>query len=641
MRAVVSLAVVLVACSSDPPPPPPAPTVIVQAAAPAAAPAGADATDPRAEAIRARYAKFEYRIPMRDGTRLFTSVFVPNDASAKKRYPILLARTPYGVDPYGADRYPRVLASEQTEQDGYIFVQQDVRGRYMSEGEFVDVRPHGGAISEANDTYDTIEWLLANVPHHNGKVGMWGQSYNGFYTSMGAISRHPALVAICPQAPVTDWWNGDDFRRNGIFALQMGFTFYSVFGKPRPAPTDDEEWKQHEFGTPDAYQYFLDLGPLSEIDEADFGGPVPFWDEVMAHPDYDEWWQARSVPQHLENLRVASLVVGGWYDTEDLYGALATYQGIAKQNPRLETTLLMGPWSHGMWHTDARGLGDDEFGFVTSQRYRDLFAAFFAHHLKGGPDPGLPGAVVYETGADRWRTFRSWPPPGTVAQPLHLAGGGALAAEAPAGEGFDEYLADPNKPVPYTAMPTTGYWKPGFMAEDQRFASTRPDVLVYATAPLERDLTVAGPIEVELQVSSTATDADFIVKLVDAMPPEPRGWSDDDAKAGKRNRGAQQTLVRAEGFRTRYRNGTRTPEPLVPGEVVTLRFTLDDAFHTFQRGHRVMVHVQSSWFPFYERNPQTFVANTAEATRAHFVKATHRVHHGSKVTLPVLPAPDR
>jgi putative CocE/NonD family hydrolase len=572
----------------------------------------------RTERVRTRYTKYEYRIPMRDGARLFTAVYVPVDAGPNKRYPILLMRTPYTVAPYGTDRYPSSLApSEAFEKEGFIFVAQDVRGRHMSEGEFVNVRPHNPKkagpkdIDESTDTYDTIDWLVKRVPHNNGRVGQWGISYPGFYASAGAIDSHPALKAVSPQAPIADWF-WDDMHRHGAFNVAMAFNFFAVFGKPRPRPTDSEEWIPYDLGTPDGYEFFLDMGPLRNADTRHLKGEVSFWKEIVAHPNYDSYWQARNILPHLKNIKAAVMTVGGWYDTEDLYGPLRTYASIEKQNPGISNTLIMGPWQHGGWqHTEGSSLGDAEFGFKTSETYQELALAFFKHHLKGGEKPDLPEALVFETGSNRWRRFESWPPKGLRETRLYFQPRGGLSFDkAPAGgaESFAEYVSDPDKPVPYTQELTAG-WAKNYMAEDQRFASRRPDVLVFETEPLERDVTFAGPLEAELWVSTTGTDADWVVKLVDVTPGKPRGWKRGDAERGLKNRGGQQTLVRGEPFRGRFRDSYSEPRPFKPGEVTKVRFFINDVFHTFKRGHKVMIQVQSSWFPFIDRNPQTFVPN--------------------------------
>jgi putative CocE/NonD family hydrolase len=622
----------------------------------AQAPAQPPKPDPeaeRAEYIRSHYSKFEYRIPMRDGVHLFTSVYIPNDATAARRYPILLLRTPYTVAPYGADRYKKQLGpSAAYEKEGFFFAFQDVRGQHMSEGEFVNMRPelnakHGPKdIDESTDTYDTIDWLVKHLPGNNGRVGQWGISYPGFYTSAGAIDSHPALKAVSPQAPIADWF-WDDMHRHGAFNLVLAFDFFSTFGKPRPQPTSNEEWEPFEHGTPDGYQFFLDLGPLSNADSRYLKGDVSFWKDVVAHPNYDAFWQSRNLLPHLRNIKAAVLTVGGWYDTEDFYGPLHTYSAIEKQNPGITNTLMIGPWSHGGWQrTDGESLGDADFGFATSNTYLELSLAFFKYHLKGGDKPDLPEALVFETGANRWRRFDSWPPKGVREQRLYFQPQQGLAFTPPRGSGsalFDEYISDPAHPVPYTAEITAG-WTKKYMTEDQRFAARRPDVLVYETEPLENELTLAGPLEANLWVSTTGTDADWVVKLIDVNPGKLPGWTKADAQAGKLNRGGQQTLVRGEPFRGRFRESYSNPKPFKPGEPTPVHFVINDVFHTFERGHRVMIQVQSSWFPYIDRNPQTFVPNIFEAKESDFIRATHRVYRSpsqpSFVKVNVLPAAD-
>ena len=653
------LAFILACGRGDAPPPAPAqpPVVVVHAPPPAASSSGgASATGPQPAAIdtwiRANYTKYEYRIPMRDGVRLFTHVLVPNDASPAKRYPLLLRRTPYSIEPYGADRYPSMAgAGEPFAREGFIFVAQDVRGTHMSEGTFEHVRPIRPAGSrepdESTDTYDTIAWLLAKLPHHNGKVGQWGLSYDGFYTSSGIIDGHPALVAASPQAPIADWWIGDDLHRNGAFVLHEAFSFLARMDRPRPAPTADRQvWPALDFGTPDAYQYFLDAGVLADLGPKQLGHEVAYWKQLVAHPDYDDFWKARNLLPRLRNIRAAVLVVGGWYDTEDLYGALETYRAIEAQSPGARNSLVMGPWKHGGWFGPGDKLGDGEFGFPTGPSLVELMVAFFKHHLKGGPAPDLPEARVFETGANRWRAFSAWPPREAREATLYLREGGALAREAAPGgaPAFDEFVSDPARPVPYTQDPQTIYWSADYMTEDQRFAARRPDVLVYQTPPLEHDVTIAGPIDAELYVSTTGTDADWVVKLVDAAPGKLPGWSRRDLEDRRPDKGARQLLVRGEPFRGRYREGLDAPRAFVPGEVAKVAFRIDDVFHTFQRGHRIMIQIQSSWFPFIDRNPQTFVPNIYQAKPADFVRATHRVHRGggaaSRLVVRLLPALD-
>ena len=598
------------------------------------------AREERAAYIRANYSKFEYRVPMRDGVRLFTAVYVPNDVS--RRYPVLMVRTPYSVAPYGADRYREALGpSERYEKHGFIFVWQDVRGAFMSEGRFVNMRPHaadkkrGQPVDESTDTYDTIEWLLGNVEQHNGRVGQWGISYPGFYTSAGMIDSHPALRAASPQAPIADWF-WDDMHHHGAFILHMSFNFFATFGKPRPEPTT--EWAERfDHKTPDAYQFFLDMGPLRNANEKYLKGEIAFWNEMTEHPNYDEFWQSRNILPHLKNVDAAVMVVGGWFDTEDLYGPLRTYRSVEAQNPGTPNMLVMGPWSHGGWmRGDGERLGDAEFGFKTAEYYREKVEfPFFLHHLDDGPDPGLPEALVFETGANRWRRFDAWPPPATERRELYLRAGGALAFEAPQDEeGGDPYLSDPSKPVPYTTE-ISARWTRDHMTEDQRFAARRPDVLVYRGEALEHDLTVAGPIRANLWVSTTGTDSDFVVKLIDVYPDETPGRDDEDeatrgADDGQPDRGGQQTLVRAEVFRGRFRESYEKPVPFVPGEVARVSFDLPDVLHTFKRGHRLMVQIQSSWFPFVDRNPQKYVPNIFEAEESDFIVVTNRVERSRR-----------
>jgi putative CocE/NonD family hydrolase len=609
----------------------------------AAVNSAAEAAKQRAGYIREHYTKFEYRIPMRDGKSLFTAVYVPADASARKPYPMLLVRTPYSVAPYGADAYKAALGpTADYEKEGYIFVFQDVRGTNMSEGEFINMRPHidvkqtKNDVDESSDTYDSIDWLLSHVPFNNGRVGQWGISYPGFYTSAGAIDSHPALKASSPQAPIADWFRGDDMHRNGAFNLQMAFGFFYNFGQPRPVPTDKRNWKDFDFGTPDGYQFFLDLGSVANANGKYFKNGIPFWNDIVAHPNYDSFWQSRNLLPHLKNIKSAVLTVGGWYDTEDLYGPLQTYQAIEKQNPGIKNTLVIGPWTHGGWtRSDGDQIGDTNFGYKTVRTYQPIEFAFFKHYLKGGDQPALPEAMVFETGANRWRSFDAWPPKQAQEQNLYFHADGKLSFSKPAAneQAFDEYLSDPAKPVPYTTETMTR-WSNQYVAADQRFASRRPDVLSWQSEVLEQDVTLAGPLQADLFVSVTGTDADFVVKLIDVYP--------GDAKDGNVNRGGQQTLIRGEPFRARFRDSFATPKPFVPGEVTTVKFAINDVFHTFQRGHRIMVQVQSSWFPFVDRNPQSFVPNIYEARDSDFVKAMHRVYHtpaqASGLKVRVLPA---
>lgn len=583
---------------------------------------------------RANYTKHEFTVAMRDGKRLFTSVYVPKDRS--KTYPIMLLRTPYSVRPYGIDNYRETVGpSEHFMKDGFIVVYQDVRGRYMSEGDWVEVRPHNPAkgpkdVDESTDTWDTIDWLVKHIPANNGKVGMWGISYPGFYVSAGMIDAHPALVAASPQAPVTDYYLGDDSFHNGAFLLAHNFSFYVRF-LPRPGgPERPQEQTNFDYGTQDGYDFYLRMGPLANSNTKYLKGANPYWNINLDHPNYDAFWQARSIWKHFKGIKPAVMTVGGWFDAEDLQGPLRTYQTIEKSTPGATNTIVMGPWTHGSW---SRGAGDKvghvPFGQNTSEWYREQVEfAFFAKHLKGR-DAAIPEALMFNTGVNEWRRHEAWPPASAMPRTLHLGARGALGWEAPAAaDGFDEYVSDPSRPVPlvgYTAPNMPG----DYMTADQRFASQRPDVLVYETAPLDGDVTIAGPIDVALHVSTTGTDADFVVKLVDVYPgdfpsPElPRGAPGYPVRMG-----GYQQLVRGEPFRGKYRNSFEKPEAFVPGQPATIRFSMPDAYHTFRRGHRIMVQVQSSWFPFIDRNPQTFVDIT-KATEADFVKRTHRVYRSA------------
>ena len=591
-----------------------------------------------ARQIRSSYTKYEHRIEMRDGAKLFTSVYLPNDLS--KNYPILLQRTPYGVHPYGADQYRQSLGPyEEYVDEGFIFVYQDVRGRYLSEGDFDNMRPHLARkgktdTDESTDTWDTIEWLVQNVPGNNGRVGQWGISYPGFYTAAGMIDSHPALKAVSPQAPIADWY-WDDMHHHGALVLPLTFNFFSGFGVPRPEPTEERaDFFEHE--TADGYQFFLDLGPLSNVNEQHFEGEIPFWNDLAAHPNYDEFWQSRSILPHLRNIDAAVMTVGGWFDTEDLYGPLHIYESVEEKNPNAFNILIMGPWSHGGWtRTAGRKLGSADFGFETSEYYQThVELPFFKHFLKGDgsrdseseslQELNLPEALVFETGANRWRRFDSWPPEEAAAKSLYFLPAGELGFEPPdcvpseTDLCVDSFTSDPAKPVPYT-MEITPWWARNYMTEDQRFAGWRPDVLVYQTEPLEEDLTLAGPITADLWVTTTGTDADWVVKVIDVLPAE------EFTRGAESNPGGRQQLVRGEVFRGRFRESYETPKPFTPNEPTAVKFELWDVLHTFKRGHRLMVQVQSTWFPFIDRNPQTYVDNIFEAEEDDFVKAEHGV----------------
>ena len=578
--------------------------------------------------LQEHYTKYEHLIPMRDGVKLFTAVYAPKDRATT--YPLWLLRTPYGIRPYGADAIGDGFGPlKYYAREKFIFALQDVRGRNGSEGAFVHARPikpqkAGPAdTDESTDVYDTIEWLLAHVPNHNGAVGLSGISYPGFYAACGAIDGHPALKAVSPQAPVCDWFVGDDFHHNGALYLPHAFGFLAHFEQKLEKPTR-EEAKRFDYGTPDGYAFYRELGPLAEADARYFHGRIAFWNDLMAHPNYDEFWQSRNLRPHLKSIRAAVTTVGGWFDAEDLFGALNVYRAIETQNPGVTNVLVMGPWSHGQWHADdGQRLGAVAFKAKTAEYFRQrIELPFFKRWLKGEAVPAPAEAAVFETGTCEWRQFSAWPPTNAVARELFLLPEGGLGFDRPAAgaDVFAEFVSDPAHPVPYVPGIALGMTKE-HMVEDQRFAATRPDVLVFRGPVLEDDLTLAGPLTARLQVSTTGTDADWVVKLIDVYPgdhpdPEPN-------PAGVRL-GGYQHLVRGEAMRGKFRNSYEKPEPFVPGQVTEVSWTLPDVCHTFRRGHRVMVQVQSSWFPLVDLNPQTF-CDIYRAGPADFRKATHRV----------------
>jgi uncharacterized protein len=587
--------------------------------------------------VRANYTKFEYEIPMRDGKKLFTSVYVPKDSG---QYPIMLNRTPYSVAPYGVDHYRESLGpSEHFSKDKFIFAYQDVRGRFMSEGEFVEVRPHVPAkkgpqeIDESTDTYDTIDWLVKNVLGNNGKVGQWGISYPGFYTAAGMIDAHPALQASSPQAPVTDYYLGDDSYHNGAFMLAANFGFYANFVERKGAPEPPQDRTRFNYKTPDGYEFFLRMGPLYMADEKYLKGTSAFWSRQIEHPNYDEYWKSRSIWKHFRDIKPNVLTVGGWFDAEDLAGPLRVYETVEKSNPAGYNGIVMGPWTHGSWaRTPGDRVGNLHFASKTAEYYREKIEfPFFAHFLKGKGDGKFADAYMFETGTNRWREFAKWPPAGDR-RTMYLSENGALRTAPPqAAEAFDEYLSDPNKPVPYVGYTASGMTR-DYMTEDQRFAAARPDVLVYETEPLAEDLTVAGPIQVSLHVSTTGTDSDFVVKVIDVYPgdypdlmPAPEK-PNPNPPANEVKMGGYQQLVRGEPFRGKFRKSFEKPEPFTPGRPDKIEFALPDVMHTFRKGHRLMIQIQSSWFPLTDRNPQKFVANIAFAKPEEFVKATQRVY---------------
>ena len=597
-------------------------------------------------ALHAYYTKHEYRIAMRDGVKLHTVAYVPKGDGP---WPVLLLRTPYSVGPYGVDNVPeaadervfrRFAPSRLAVQNGYIFVHQDVRGRMMSEGQFVDVRPYVADkrgpkdVDESSDTYDTIEFLVHNLPRNNGRVGMWGVSYPGFYAAMGAVDAHPALKAVSPQAPVTDWFAGDDFHHNGAFFLADGFTFYSVFGVPHPKLTSEFP-PRPKLEAGDLYEFFLRLGPLANAEAQHFHGDIAFWKDLMAHGTLDDFWRARDPRPRYRKIRPAMMTVGGWFDAEDLFGTLETYRALERQNPGLENVLVMGPWMHGGWaRTEGDTHGDLSFGAKTSYWFQsEVELPFFERHLRERVLPRPAEATIFETGTNEWRRFDAWPPKSAKPATLFLAPGGRLSAKAPA-RGVDQYVSDPAHPVPYVGDHALER-EPDYMSADQRFASRRTDVLSYVSEPLGADVALAGPLEADLWVSTTGTDADFVVKLVDVYSASVHP---SEVKPHQRVMAGYEQLVRAEIMRGKFRDGLSTPKPFTPDQPTRVRFSLPDVSHCFRVGHRIAVQIQSSWFPLVDRNPQRFV-DIYHATAADFHAETERVLLGGdkasalKVTL--------
>lgn len=605
---------------------------------------------PTANEVQEHYTKREVLIRMRDGVKLFTSIYTPKGAS--KTYPVMMQRTPYSVAPYGSDKFRRGLGpSPLFMEEGFIFVYQDVRGRMMSEGVFIELTPHRAEkgpkdVDESTDTYDTVDWIVKNLPT-NGKVGMWGISYPGFYAAAGMIDAHPALVAVSPQAPVIDMFAGDDDHHNGALFLSQAFGFQTFFGWPRPAPT--QVWPPREWvfdpGTEDGYRFFLGHGSPSELDRNFFKGQVKSWTDNVEHDTYDAYWKARNLRPHLKDIKPAVLTVGGFFDDEDPFGPLQVDRALERQSPRTERHLVMGPWSHGAWAApDYRRLGNVDFGSDVSRHFKETIEfPFFMHLLKGAPDPSLPKAMVFETGSNRWESFDAWPPEACRAATLYFREGGALSLDAAApASGSETWISDPDRPVPYTQAVELDVARE-YVVEDQRFASRRPDVAVFQTGPLKEDLHVAGPITAHLKVSTSGTDSDWIVKVVDVYPDDApdleRLQKDGSEGKGSVKLGGFQQLLRAEVMRGKFRNSLERPEPFSPGQPALVNFSLNDVCHTFKAGHRLMVQVQCSWFPLVDRNPQTFMP-MGHAKPGDYHKATQRIYwggrDGSRLVVPVM-----
>lgn len=592
-------------------------------------------------AVKARYNKLEVRIPMRDGVKLFTSIYVPRDST--RDYPILMDRTPYGVGPYGADAYRASLGPSGNPafaESGFIFVYQDARGRNYSEGAYTEMTPHKDAkkgpndVDESSDSYDTIDWLIKNLPHNTGKVGIYGTSYPGFYTTASCIDPHPALKVCEPGAPMTDLWMGDDLFHNGAFMLGANFDFYLGYGRtPRAATLGPDPRYPGPESASDAYKFFLDMGPVGSGSRKWLPPETaPLWDIVMHHPAYDAYWQARDISRHVKRVP-AMLEVGGYYDAEDLAGPWLTFRGIERLAPGADNHIAIGPWAHGGWSRgDGDAMGSLRWRTKTGPWFRDsVELPYFLHYLKGDPAAPLPKVLVYRTGGEQWDRYESWPPKNAVAKSIYLLPGGKLGWQRPQtlssasrAEKFGEYLSDPANPVPVVGRVDRSGMPRDYMTGDQRFASKRADVLTFQTDPLTEDVTIVGPVTPILHVATSGSDADFDVKLIDVFPSDAPNWPGDTT--GFTVAGYQQ-LVRGEPFRGRYRRDPAKPVAFVPSKPDSLRFSMPDIDHTFRKGHRIMVQIQSSWFPLTDRNPQSFVPNIFEAHPADFQKATMRVYH--------------
>jgi putative CocE/NonD family hydrolase len=599
------------------------------------------------------YTKQEVYIAMRDGKKLYTSIYTPKSNSEK--HPMLMMRTPYSAGPYGKDKNGKEQFNSRLYtthwinyvKENYIFVLQDVRGRYMSEGEFVDVRPFienkkGKEFDEASDTYDAAEWLVKNVANNNGNIGVFGISYPGFYSTMAALSNHPAIKAVSPQAPVTEWFIGDDFHHNGAFALMDGFQFYYGFGVPRPKPLPSYG-RGFKFPENDNYSFYLKQGALKNYKKL-MGDSIKFWNELMDHPNYDEWWKARDARRGCKNIKPAILTVGGTFDAEDCYGAWNLYKAIEKQSPQTNNKLVMGPWFHGGWHRGfGANLGNVRFGDKTAEYFQqNIEKPFFDFYLKAkGNGNNLAEANIFFSGENKWKQLESWPPKKIEYQAVYLNQNQKLSFEKPnTGNAFSKYTSNPQKPVPYTEDVHLGRTRE-YMSDDQRFASRRTDVLVYETEILNSDLTLAGPIIADLKLSISTTDADFVVKLIDVFPDDfvydsaycCKGVKHEAEMAG------YQMLVRGEIMRGRYRNSFEKPEAFVPDKIEIVKFELPDVAHTFKKGHKLMIQIQSSWFPLFDRNPQQFV-DIYKCSDKDFISSDIKVFHqtdaASSILLPVL-----
>ena len=596
---------------------------------------------PNNDFAKENFIKKEVYIPMRDGVKLFTSIYLPKDISKAKKYPFLMQRTCYSVAPYGETEYKSSLGpNKYLMNEKYIFVYQDVRGRYMSEGTFTNMTPQVERktkkdVDESTDTYDTIEWLLKNIANNNGKVGQYGTSYPGFYTAAGILADHPALVASSPQAPISDFWN-DDFLHNGKFMLGY-FRTFPVFGVQK-TKAENKAWYGDSFvkqTSEDGLKFYREMGTLKDGYEKYYKNNF-FMTEIMNHPNYDEYWQKRSLLPHLKNVNHAVMTVGGWYDAEDLFGPLNIYKTIEKTSPKAKNTIVMGPFSHGAWSRETGKHFHNEIYFgdsIATYYQKNLETKFFHHYLKENSktDAGLPEAMMYDTGKKEWKEFTNYPPKNAQKINFYLANG--TLNKNPSAS-FSEYYSDPNNPVLSSdnLKDFNGFTPRNYMSEDQRFAVGRPDVLTFTTEPLTEDLTFGGEIMAKLNIASTSTDADFAVKLIDVYPED---FVPKEKKDGIIY-GNYHQMVRSEIMPARFRNSKKKPEPLMANEKTAVNFQLQDVLHTFKKGHRIQIQISSTWFPLFTVNPQKFLANPNFATKEDYTKAFIKIFGDSSIEADVI-----
>jgi putative CocE/NonD family hydrolase len=581
------------------------------------------------------YSKQETQIEMRDGVKLHTTIYSPKDQT--QAYPILLQRTPYSCRPYGEDQYrSRIGPSQTLMKEGYIIVYQDVRGRWMSEGVYDNMRgfipnKKKKQTDEASDTYDSIDWLVKNVDNNNGKVGTWGISYPGHYAAMSVLSDHPALKAASPQAPIGDFYF-DDFHHNGAYLLSYWIAT-AVFGYMKEEPTASSWYSVPNIGTKDAYQFFMDVGPLSNLDEY-YKEDNVFWQQLKNHPDYDEFWQERGLVQHMKNVKPAVMTVGGLFDAEDLYGPFEIYKSLEKNSDNFNM-MVFGPWSHGDWARlrKSQSIGNVYFGEELSKYYQEeIEATFFNHFLKDNTEMDLPEALVFDTGSNQWNEYTEWPPAKAEEVKFYLGENQALNKTAST-DSYQEFISDITKPVPFTEDIKVTFTPRKYMTDDQRFAARRPDVMVYETDVLTEDLKLSGEILASLQVSTTGTDADWIVKVIDVFPADAE---DTETMQDHLSMSNYHMMVRSEVMRGRYRNAFDTPEAFEPNTKTEVNIKLQDINHTFKKGHKLQIQVQSTWFPYIDRNPQTFVDNIFEAKETDYQTQTHRVFNDSFIRFQML-----